>query len=184
MSTAEHRSRVPPGNRPLPVRILRGIGRALVTVAVVAYTVFSELLLPLLRPLLRWLSALRLFETLGALIRRLPPYVVLVLLAVPFVIIEPVKVFAIYWGAIGHPVQGLLLLVLAQVLSILTCDRIYHAGHEPLMRIGWFRRFMTWLKTLRDRALDWAKATAAWRSGAALAHSVRLWFGGILASRR
>jgi hypothetical protein len=105
-----------------------------------------------------------------------------VLLAVPFIVIEPAKVFALYWGAVGHPVQGLILLIIAQVVSILTCDRIFHVGYQPLMRIGWFKRLMGWLIGLRDKALGWAKATEVWKAAAAMIRSVRTWFRGLLAA--
>lgn len=162
---------------------LRAVGRFVVTVAVVVYTILDELLFPLLRPALRWLASLRLFELLGAAIGRLPPYAALVLLAVPFVLIEPLKLFAIYW-AVSHPIQGLVLLIFAHGLSILICDSLFHAGYGPLMRIGWFKRLMDWLIGLRDRALNWAKATAAYRWAARTARSVRDWFRGVLRSLR
>lgn len=172
------------GKPSLPRRVARFVGRLVVTVAVVVYTILDQLLFPLLRPLLRWLSGLRFFESLGAAIGRLPPYVVLILLAVPFAIIEPLKVFALYWGATGHVVQGGVLLVAAHLLSILTCDRIYHAGREPLLRIGWFRRLMEWLVFLRDRAIGWARETGVWQWSAATIRAVRGWLAGVLASLR
>jgi hypothetical protein len=170
--------------RPVPLRVLRAIGRAIVTVVVVVYTLLDDVLFPLLRPILRWLGRLRVFETIGAVIGRLPPYLVLVLFAVPFIIIEPVKIFALYRGAVGHPIQGLILLGIAQVASILICERIYHVGKGQLMKIGWFARLMAWIFALRERAFAWAKSTAAWQAGAAMARSVRLWFAGVLASIR
>jgi len=159
---------------------LRGVARFVVTIGVVGYTILDELLFPLVRPLLRWVGNLQHLQRLGAWIGRLPPYVVLVLLAVPFVVIEPVKLFAVYWTAVGHVLAGPVLLVFAHLLSLLTVERLYHAGYEPLMRIGWFARLMRWLVGLRDRALDWARSTAVWKSAAATIRSVRDWFGGML----
>ncbi|MEQ1782190.1 MAG: hypothetical protein ABMA14_12570 [Hyphomonadaceae bacterium] len=156
-----------------PFRVL---ARVVVTIGVIAYTLLDELLFPLFRPAIRWLGELRLFQRLGAWIKGLPPYIVLALLAAPFIILEPAKLFAIYWGAVGHPVQGVLLLLAAQVASILTCDRLYHVGYEPLMRIGWFNRLMTWVIHLRDLALGWAKSTAVWKAAAAFARGLRDWF--------
>ena len=165
-------------------RVIRGIGRAVVTIAVVIYTVLDELLFPLFRPLIRWLGELRLFQRLGALIGRLPPYVALVLLAVPFVVIEPAKLFAVYWGATGHVVQGTILLLIAQVLSLLICERIFHAAYEPLMRIGWLKALLGWLFGLRDRAIGWARSTAAWQAAAGWVRGAREWLRGVLASLR
>ena len=162
-----------------PFRVL---ARVIVTIGVIAYTLLDELLFPLFRPAIRWLGGLRLFQRLGAWIKGLPPYIVLALLVAPFIILEPAKLFAIYWGAVGHPVQGVLLLLVAQVASILTCDRLYHVGYEPLMRIGWFNRLMTWVIGLRDTVLGWAKSTDIWKAAAAFGRGIRDWFRGLVAS--
>ncbi len=162
------------------VRAIRAVARFVVAIAVVAYTLLDELVFPLVRPLLRWLGDLQLFQRLGALIQRLPPYAVLVLLAVPFVVIEPVKVVALYWIATGQVILGIVALGLAQVVSLLTCERIYHVGHEPLMRIGWFKALMGWLFGLRDKALALVRATAGWRWAVGVARGIREWFRRVL----
>lgn len=164
--------------------ILRAVLRFFVTIGVVIYTVLDELLFPLVRPLLKALGDLRLFQKLAGWIRSLPPYVVLVLLAVPFILIEPAKVFALYWTATGHVVQGALLLLVAQIVSLLTCERIFHVGYEPLMRISWFKRLMAWLFGLRDKAMGWAKSTRIWQAAAQTVTSIRTWFRGLLTSLR
>lgn len=169
---------------PLWQQPFRALLRAIVTVGVIAYTALDELLFPLFRPAIRWLGGLQLFQRLAALIRSLPPYAVLALLAAPFIILEPAKLFALYWAATGHPTQGALLLLAAQIASILTCDRIFHVGHAPLMRIGWFNRLMTWLIGLRDLALNWAKSTALWKAAAAAARGVRTWLRNLFAPGR
>ena len=174
----------PPSKPPLLLRPLIALVRAVVTLGVIVYTALDELLFPLFRPAIRWLGHLQLFQRLAAFIRNLPPYAVLALLAAPFIILEPAKLFAIYWGAVGHPLQGALLLLAAQVASILTCDRIFHVGYAPLMRIVWFTRLMTWLISLRDRALDWARSTAIWKASAAFARNVRTLFRNLLAAFR
>jgi hypothetical protein len=150
----------------------RAVLRGGLSVALFLWTLLDVLLFPLFRPLLHALGRLRLFELIGAGLGRLPPYAALAVLGVPFVVIEPLKAFALYW-AVGHWVQGLVLLVFAHVLSILVVERIYHAAHGPLMRIGWFRRLMAWLDGLRRLGLGWARSTAVWRIAARLAASVR-----------
>jgi len=161
--------------------VVRAIARFVVAVLVVAYTLLDELLFPLFRPAIRWLSELRLFQRLGALIARLPPYVALVLLAVPFVIIEPAKVGALWVMATGHVIEGVVLLLIAQVLSLLICERIFHAAYEPLMRIGWFASVLGWLFGIRDRALALARGTAVWKAAVAIGRGVRDWVRGVLA---
>jgi hypothetical protein len=153
--------------------VLRAIGRFLAAIVVVAYALLDQLLFPLFRPLLNALARLRVFEAIGALLGRLPPYVVLVVLAVPFVVLEPLKVFALYWLALGHIVQGGVLLIIAHALSILTLERLYQAGKPQLMKIGWFARVMGWLGGIRDWAFGWVKSTAAWTWAAGFGRSVR-----------
>lgn len=153
--------------------VLRLLGRAIATAIVLVWLAFEFLLLPVIRPAINWLSSLRLFETIGGWIGRLPPYVVLVLLAIPFVLIEPLKALGLYWMGTGLLVRGLALFVFAHLVSLLTLDRIYHAGREQLMKIGWFARLMGWLIGLRDWAFGWARSTAAWKWGAAAAGQVR-----------
>ncbi|RYG94125.1 MAG: hypothetical protein EON57_18840 [Alphaproteobacteria bacterium] len=166
------------------MQIIRAIARFVVAVLVVAYTLLDELLFPLFRPAIRWLSSLQLFQRLGALIGQLPPYLALMLLAVPFVIIEPAKVGALWVIATGHVVEGMVLLLIAQVLSLLICERIFHAAYGPLMRIGWFKAVLGWVFALRDRALAIGRSTAVWRAAVALGRGVRDWVRGLVGSLR
>jgi hypothetical protein len=172
-----------PGKPPFS-RAVIAVVRAIVTVAVLAYDLLAAIFAPVLRPLWRWLSGLTLFRAIGDWIGRQHPYVVLVLLGVPFVVIEPGKGFAVLWAAMGHPSQGAILLAIGEILSLLVCERIFHAGYEPLMRIGWFKRLLTWLFGLRDRALGWARSTALWRGVREAWTAVRGWRAAILARRR
>lgn len=163
---------------------LRLGARAIATVIVVIWTALDELLFAPLRPLIAWLSQLRLFEALGGLVGRLPPYVVLVLLAVPFVLIEPLKILALYWIATGLFIRGAVLLVVSYVLSIFTLDRLYHTGRSQLMKIGWFARLMAWVTGLRDWAFGWVKATALWKWATGIGAGVRDWFRTLVRSTR
>lgn len=152
---------------------LRAVGRVLLSIVLILWTLLDVLLFPLFRPLFAWLSSLRLFEWIGSLFNRLPPYVALLIFAIPFIVIEPLKGFALYWFGIGHIFQGGTLYVLGHLASILIVERIYHAAHEPLMRIGWFKRLMTWLAGVRRIAVDWAESTAVWKTSARFAREVR-----------
>jgi hypothetical protein len=168
----------PPSPLLTPLRLL---GRILLAILLILWTLLEALLLPIFRPLVARLGELRLFDWFGSLLGRLPPYAALAIFAVPFIVIEPIKAFALYWFGIGHFVQGGVLYVLSHLASILIVERIYYAAHEPLMRIGWFKRLMTWLDGLRRTGLDWARATTVWRASARFAEgvktTVRGWLG-------
>ncbi|MGV3491129.1 MAG: hypothetical protein ACO1OG_07375 [Devosia sp.] len=162
--------------RPIWVRVLRSIGRAVVLVVVVVSAILDEIVSPVLRPVIGWLTRLKLFQWIGEALGRLPPYVALVTPGVPFLIIEPAKVVALWWMAAGHVITGTIGLLVAEALSVLVCDRIFHAAYAPLMRIGWFAASLNWLIGLRDAAVAWVKATSAWQSGVRLVQRVRAWW--------
>ncbi len=166
---------------PLPTWLapLRFVGRVVLSIILILWTLVEALLFPLLKPLLNLLGQLRLFEAIGAGIGKLPPYVALLVFAVPFIIIEPIKAFALYWFGVGHFIQGGVLYVLAHIAQYRHCrTHRYHAAREPLLRIGWFARLMKWLVEVRRIGVEWAKATAVWQSASRLALSVRAAFSG------
>jgi hypothetical protein len=140
------------------------------------YDAFDAALGPIVRPALAYLASLRPFVRLGAAIGRLPPYAALVLLAVPFAVIEPFKALSLYWIAIGHVAVGAAALVAAHLASILISERIFHAARAPLMTIAWFAAGYRFITALRDRALAWVRSTAAWRAAAAFAADLRARF--------
>lgn len=154
---------------------LRLVGRGLATVVVVLWLAFERVLLPLVRPVIDGLSRLTLFQRVGTFVAGLPPYGVLVLLAIPFVLVEPLKALGLYWMATGLVVRGLALFIFAHLLSLFTLDRIYHTGRAQLMKIGWFARLMKWIVGLRDWALGWVKSTAAWKWITRTANGITIW---------
>ncbi len=132
----------------------------------VSYTLLDELLFPLFRPLIALAqsaaavpAARRMARAAAALCGAAARW------ACPFVVIEPMKVVAIWWAGTGHVVTGTIALLLAHALSLLVVERIFHAVYQPLMRIDWFAGCLSWLFALRDRAISWAKSTAAMAGG-------------------
>lgn len=140
-----------------------------------AYEALDALLGPLVRPAIAWAASLELIQRVARWIAGLPPYGVLALFAVPFAIIEPFKAVALYWMAAGSFWFGLVALGLAHLASLLICERIFHAGKDRLLEIGWFARGYGVLVRVRDGALAWIRSTAAWRACAALAAEIRAW---------
>lgn len=152
---------------------LKRVASVPLAAVLLAYDAADAVLVPLVRPTIAYLATLRLFRRIGEMIAGLPPYVVLVLLAVPFAAIEPFKFVGLYWIAEGRYVTGAATLVLAYVLSIFICERIFQAGREKLLSIGWFARGYGFIEGLREQALAWIRATAAWRACAELAERAR-----------
>jgi len=79
-------------------------------------------------------------------------------------VVEPLKVLALLWIAKGWLKAGILLLVLAYLVSFLDVDRIYHAGRESLLSIGWFAAVMAWLVALRETVLAPIRRSATYKA--------------------
>jgi hypothetical protein len=140
---------------------------------VVFYLILDAIFAPIFRPLLRWIIKLRYIVRLQEMVAALPPYGVLVALAVPFAFAEPAKVIALYLLAAGHLVAGVALTAIAHLVTLVIVERIYHAGREKLRTILWFARLMDWLTAIRDHLLAWVRSTRVWAFFVKLAPRLR-----------
>ena len=113
---------------------------------------------------MRFLSSLRIIQRLERAIDALPPYVILVLMAVPFGIAELAKVFALFWMSQGHLRSGMTIFIGAYIVSIYVFDRIINTSKNKLMTIRWFAVIYTWVMSVRDRIFGWFRDTWIWRT--------------------
>ncbi|MDB5593459.1 MAG: conserved rane protein of unknown function [Hyphomicrobiales bacterium] len=152
---------------------LARIARVVLGMLVVPLVLFDEAVRPLFRPLLRALARLRLLQRMQSIVAGLPPYAILVVLLVPFLIAEPLKIVALYWLGTGHVKLGIGTLVGAYAGSFVFVERIYDAGREKLMQIGWFGALMTPVTRARDLFLTWLRGSPGWTLARALARAAR-----------
>jgi hypothetical protein len=148
-----------------------GVRRLLLLAAdavVVLYIVLDGIVAPVFSPLLKWVARLRLVIRLQDAVAALPPYVILVLVAVPMLIAEPAKLYALWLFGEGLFWAGIGTITAAYVLSLLVAERIYHAGREKLRTIAWFARLMDWLTSIRDHILAFMRASWIWAYSARL----------------
>ena len=138
-------------------------------IIVVFFVILDAIVRPLFGPLVRLLSSLRLMQRLERAIAAMPPYVILVSLGVPFGIAELTKVYAVILMAEDHFRLGMTLFIGAYVVSILVCERIFHAGKAQLLTIPWFAVLFGWVMAVKDHLVGWFKTTRVW----AMAESIR-----------
>jgi hypothetical protein len=154
--------------------IVRRILRVLAELVVGLYVVADGLVAPLFRPVMRFLSSLGLIRRIERWIVSLPPYVILVLLVVPFGIAELTKVYAVFLMGTGHFKTGFTIFVGAYVVSVLVCERTFHAGKPQLMTIGWFATLFNWLIAVKEHILAWFRTTEVWRLAAEFKQKARI----------
>jgi hypothetical protein len=133
-------------------------------IVILVYFLFEDLFLSWLRPLFGLLGRLAPFAALGRALKRLPPYVALVVIAIPFILIEPVKVFSLFWIGVGHVISGAILLVLSYVVSLFVVERLFHVMQDQLLSIGWFAQCFALVMRAKAWAIDLARSTAIYRT--------------------
>lgn len=144
-----------------------------VVVLVALYFLVDDVVLAAIRPLVARLAALRVFERIAAFVHGLSPYPTLLLFAVPFAVLEPPKLAALWFMATGHWRGGLALLVVSHLLSIVLVERLFHVTRDKLLLIPWFARLHRLVVALRDWAFGIVERTAAWRAAVAFAALAR-----------
>lgn len=113
----------------------------------------DELVRPLYRPLIARLAALRIMHAFERWIAARSVTTILVLLVVPYVTIEPLKIVALVWIADGWARAGTVLFLLAYLVSFVIIERIYSAGRTKLMTVPWMAWVIVTLTNLRDRVV-------------------------------
>jgi hypothetical protein len=158
--------------RSLISKVLLAVARAVLT----ALVLLDEIARPLYRPLANWIAALAIVARMEAAIEKLPRLAILLLLAIPFAIAEPLKIVGVVLIGRGQVAAGIVLLAAAYLASFLIIERIYHAGRDKLLSYRWLAWLMSLVVMLRTRALGWIKASAAYQAAIALRDAVRRWW--------
>jgi hypothetical protein len=84
-------------------------------------------------------------------LQQISPYLSLVLLLVPLLLVEPLKVVALFVAGQGHWLTGTGMLVAAYAASLLVVERIFRVVKPKLMMMGWFNRLWTGFVALRSK---------------------------------
>jgi len=122
-------------------------------------------------PLQRAMAAigrLPVFRQLEAVVRRLPPYVALVVFFLPGLLLLPIKLLALWLIGIGHAGMGLCVIVGAKVIGTAVVARIFALTQPALMSLPWFARLYGRWTVWKEGLLVWVRASAVWRSARAI----------------
>lgn len=127
-------------------RILRGPGFLLGLL----YFATEDLARFLVAPVLAGLAKLRVWRRAESLVAALPPYGALCVLAVPMLVLEPVKLAALWWIASGRLLAGIAVLAAAKIVGMAVILRLHAIAEPKLLSIGWYR-------LIHDRVLGWRR---------------------------
>jgi len=149
---------------------LRRLLRPVVIALAALYFLVDALFLSVIHPVVEWLARLPIFARLGGWLRRLGPYPTLLLFLVPVIALEPLKPISAYLFAIGHWLQGALMLGIGELLKITIVERLFHMSRDKLLTIPWFAS----IYRLVTGWLAWARALPAWIAVTRWARAIKL----------
>ena len=135
----------------------------------ILYFLIDGVMLAIIRAPAAWLVRQPLVAGLMARIARLGPYSTLALLLVPVILLEPLKPLALYLIAKRYVVLGTITLVLAELLKIVTVERLFHHGRAKLMSIPAF----AWVFRFASRWIAFLEALPPWQFVMRQVHRVR-----------
>lgn len=92
-------------------------------------------------------------------IQKLGPYTSMGLLAVPLMLVEPLKLVALFVVGKGHWLAGTWMIVAAYAGSLLIVERLFRTVRPKLMLISWFAASWMWFVGLRDRVIASVRGT-------------------------
>ena len=91
-------------------------------------------------------------------IRQLGPYQSLALMLLPIMLVEPLKIVALFVAGHGHWLTGTGMLVAAYGISLVVVERLFKVVKFKLMTMNWFAELWRWFAAVRDRARAWFRA--------------------------
>jgi len=92
-------------------------------------------------------------------LQKIRPYLSLVMLLVPLLIVEPLKLLALIVAGKGHWFTGTGMILGAYAVSLLVVERLFRVVKPKLMTISWFSKLWTWFTAIRD--MTWARLRPA-----------------------
>ncbi|CCG40939.1 hypothetical protein [Magnetospirillum molischianum] len=155
----------------------RSLSSLLTVPLAVLLMLFEEYLWGWLRSLMARLGRLASIARIEAMIVALPAKAAAFVFLLPFLLILPVKLVAVWAIATGHFLSGLVVLISAKLVATALFARLYTLCRPALMSFGWF----VWVHDTVIRAKNWAHARleswAAWRQARAFIATLRArWF--------
>ena len=86
-------------------------------------------------------------------LQKISPYLSLVLLLVPLLLVEPLKVVALVVAGKGHWLTGTGMLVVTYAASLLIVERLFKVVKPKLMMMDWFAKLWAGFVALRLKFL-------------------------------
>jgi hypothetical protein len=90
-------------------------------------------------------------------IQKLGPYQSLILILLPLLLVEPLKLAALVIAGKGHWLAGTGMIIGAYATSLLCVERLFRALKPKLLMMKWFAKGWIWFSAFRDKTIAWGE---------------------------
>ncbi len=151
--------------------VLRYAGRAILLTVAFLYFLIDFIFFSVLRPLRRRLMALRWIRVVREWVAGLNRYVALVLLLVPWLILEPIKPIAFLLFTRKHHLAATLLIVVGEIIKLTLFEQLFDMTKPKLMTFPWF----AWCYGRWRAAIEYVRSLPVWHKMLDRYRAVRAW---------
>jgi hypothetical protein len=152
-------------------KALRYAVRAVLLAIAVLYFLIDLIFLSFVRPLRRRLMALKWIRGLRGWVGTLNRYAALLLLVVPWLILEPIKPLGFILFRHKHHLVATLLIIGGELIKLSLFEQLFDMTKPKLMSFPWFARYHNaWQATI-----DYLRSLLVWRRMLELSRTVRTW---------
>jgi hypothetical protein len=141
-------------------KTVSNVGGVVLLTFVIIYLLIDLIFLSIMRPLRRRLLALSWLMNFRAKLDSLNRYSALLLLLVPWVILEPLKPLSIILFTHKHHLSATLLMVGGEVIKLTLLEQIFDVTKPKLLTFGWF----AWGYGKWRENVDYIHSLTVWRS--------------------
>src|SRR5664280_339888 len=96
----------------------------------------------------------KLKEKLARLIEDLPPWAVLFVFIIPFIVMLPLKFLEVYFLATRNWLGAIGVIIFVKLVGLGITAFIFDVTRDKLLQMAWFRRMYGWFLDLREWAHD------------------------------
>ena len=140
------------------IRVLRYAGRSIILTVAFLYFLIDLTFFSIIRPLRRRLMTLKWVRRLREWVGTLNRYASLVLLLVPWLILEPIKPIGFVLLAHKHHLAATLLIVLGEVVKLTLFEQLFDMTKPKLMSFRWF----AWCYGRWRAAIEYMRSLPVW----------------------
>jgi hypothetical protein len=151
--------------------VLRRAAKAILLTVAVLYFLIDLIFLSVVGPLRRRIMALKWVRKSREWVGKLNRYAALLLLLVPWLILEPIKPIGFLLFSHKHHLAATLLIVGGEVVKLTLCEQLFDMTRAKLMSFHWF----AWSYSRWRAAIEYLRSLPLWRRMHDRYAAVRAW---------